>query len=202
MNRTIVLALAIALSPSLAEARPVQCRSQVIVRSASVSPRFVVTDIAVPIGVPVAVYSSYWYSTGGLVQPAGYAVQQAHPQLQQAQTAQQNNVQAESVPPPLPQRPAEPMLSPPVRLLSATCVKCHGGAKPKAGLSLEHLDELTDEQRLKAVRMVLTERMPKGGPRLTAVEAGLILDALTQPAAVSADQPGDVSPGAPPQPQE
>ena len=54
------------------------------------------------------------------------------------------------------------------------------GAAPKANLSLENISGLDCQTRLKAVRAVLSEKMPKGGQRLSPEDAGRILEELTQ----------------------
>jgi hypothetical protein len=43
---------------------------------------------------------------------------------------------------------------------------------------LENLPALDSVTRLKAIRAVLSEKMPKGGPRLTPEQAGQILEEL------------------------
>jgi mono/diheme cytochrome c family protein len=69
---------------------------------------------------------------------------------------------------------------PPETLVAQKCAKCHGGSEPKGNLSLENLGLLDCNTRLRAVRAVLSEKMPKGGPRLTPEEAGKVLDELTR----------------------
>ena len=103
----------------------------------------VAIPFAVPVGVPVATFAPYFYS------------------YQQFQL---------KTPEPMPDSPATP--TPPASsnptaaatsLVSSRCASCHGGATPKAELSLEHVDRLTAAQRVKAIHEVVTGNMPKGG---------------------------------------
>ena len=103
----------------------------------------VVVSFAVPVGVPVATFAPYFYS---------------YHQFQS------------KTPEPMPDSPAAQMPSASstptaaaASLVSSRCASCHGGATPKAELSLEHVDRLTAAQRVKAIHEVVTGNMPKGG---------------------------------------
>jgi mono/diheme cytochrome c family protein len=63
----------------------------------------------------------------------------------------------------------------PDSLVQARCAKCHASADHPSGLSLADVEALTCEQRLSAIRAVLSGKMPKGGATLSPDEAGLIL---------------------------
>jgi mono/diheme cytochrome c family protein len=103
----------------------------------------VAIPFAVPVGVPVATFAPYFYS---------YQQFQAKP------------------PKPMPNSPTTPTPPPSsnptaaaTSLVSSRCASCHGGATPKAELSLEHVNRLTAAQRVKAIHEVVVGNMPKGG---------------------------------------
>ena len=58
------------------------------------------------------------------------------------------------------------------------CAECHSGPEPKGKLSLDNPAALDCPTRLKAIRAILSEKMPQGGPRLTPDEAGKLLEEL------------------------
>jgi len=62
------------------------------------------------------------------------------------------------------------------RVLSASCVKCHGGAESKGGLTFKDVDKVTPTQWAKAYRKVLKGEMPKNGTPLSDEDADLFLD--------------------------
>jgi mono/diheme cytochrome c family protein len=138
-----------------------------VVHSAKVHQPFVATTFAVPVGVPVsyttpvAPFAPYWYSSAAYIQ-----------QQQQAATAHSDGLEASGG------------RNAPLVLFNGKCVRCHSGEKPKAGLDLSDPANLDPETKLKAVRAVLDERMPKGG-KLSAVEAGQVLDVLSRESEVS-----------------
>lgn len=70
------------------------------------------------------------------------------------------------------------ILQPQAGVVTAKCVRCHGGAAGvKGGLDLTKT--VSCEERLKAIRLVLSGKMPKGGPPLTDDEAMKFLDEIT-----------------------
>jgi mono/diheme cytochrome c family protein len=70
----------------------------------------------------------------------------------------------------------------PSTLVRRSCVSCHGGAAPKAGLDLSNLAALSAGQRLKAVARVVSDeparRMPPG-KSLAPAEIGEVLQELS-----------------------
>jgi hypothetical protein len=143
------------------------------VKTQAVAAEIVAVPVAVSIGVPVAAAAPYYYS-----------YQQFAPQTQSvdveaiaARVVEKLRVAEGPRALDTPNTPT-PM---PATMLVQKCLKCHAGANPKGGLSLENLAALSCEIRLKAVRAVLAEKMPKGGPRLTPEEAGRVLEELTKP---------------------
>jgi hypothetical protein len=76
----------------------------------------------------------------------------------------------------------EPTERPPSPV-AASCLGCHAGATPEAGLDLSDLGRLAPEWKLKAVSRVVSDderlRMPKGRP-LAPAEIGRLLQELSQ----------------------
>ena len=70
-------------------------------------------------------------------------------------------------------------------LLSATCLSCHRGEQAKGGVRLDV--ELSSEQRLAAIRAVVSGEMPKGKPLAPDVLGALLLE-LSQSSSVSSVQ--------------
>ncbi len=126
----------------------------------------VVVPFAVPVGVPVAPFAPYFYS--------------CH-KFQPQTTAYGNPVSiAASTPPAIyPKTTSASNASPaPTPSPIAThCTSCHGGPSPKASLSLEHPESLTESDRLAAIRAVITGLMPKGSA-LSAEDQRAVISAL------------------------
>ena len=59
-------------------------------------------------------------------------------------------------------------------LLTRSCVKCHGGDKPKAGLSFENADSIGALVRWKSYNAALTGEMPQGSGPLGDEEVDLL----------------------------
>jgi hypothetical protein len=66
----------------------------------------------------------------------------------------------------------------PNSIASQRCAKCHSGAAPKAGLLLDGTTALLPHQITATIRAVRDDKMPKGGPPLTAEQKGLLLEEL------------------------
>ncbi len=76
-------------------------------------------------------------------------------------------------------------------LVSANCLRCHAGANAKGDIRFD--GELTNDQRLAAIRAALSGEMPKGKP-LSADVLGPLLYELSQPS-LSASSPSFPVPG-------
>jgi uncharacterized membrane protein len=63
-------------------------------------------------------------------------------------------------------------------ILAQKCAKCHSGATPKGGITLDGSTELLCRQITASIRAVSTDHMPKGGPALTPEQKGALLDEL------------------------
>jgi mono/diheme cytochrome c family protein len=68
-------------------------------------------------------------------------------------------------------------------LIATHCATCHGGATPKAGLSLD--GSLTPQVRLRAIRAVLQGDMPPGRPLAAAELTALLRELATDAPAAS-----------------
>jgi mono/diheme cytochrome c family protein len=147
------------------------------VKTEVVAANVVAVPVAVAIGVPVAEVAPYYYSyQATAAQPSPLAANDAAVEAIAARVVEKlrspNGGSAAA---------AGPASAPAaLTLVAQKCAKCHGGSEPKGNLSLENLGLLDCATRLRAVRAVLSEKMPKGGPRLTADEAGKVLDELTR----------------------
>ncbi len=68
-------------------------------------------------------------------------------------------------------------------IVQQTCLACHGGVAPRAGLDLSHPEQLSPNQRLQAIARVVsddaTARMPPG-PALKSAEIDRLLQELSQ----------------------
>ena len=62
-------------------------------------------------------------------------------------------------------------------IVAEKCGKCHGGAAPKAGLTLDGVTPVPCASVLESLRQIKDDQMPKGAP-LTPEEKGLLMEAL------------------------
>ncbi len=160
-----------AASPHVATAA---CRVKtrtVAVSSVAVAP----VPLAVAIGVPVAEVTPYYYSYSAYSaytqpQPPAMDLDVLAAKLAEKLAATKSGAGVASSPQPS-------KLSPP-SLIATKCAQCHSGPEPKGKLSLENPAALDCPTRLKAIRAILSEKMPQGGPRLTPDEAGKLLEEL------------------------
>lgn len=63
-------------------------------------------------------------------------------------------------------------------ILAQKCAKCHSGATPKGGITLDGATELLCSQITASIRAVSNDSMPKGGPALSPEEKGALLEEL------------------------
>ncbi len=159
------------------------------VQTKAVAANVVAVPVAVSLGVPVAEVAPYYYSyQASPPQPLAAgdaAIDEIAERVVEKLRSPSAGGLAAAGPASAPHLNPAPRASepPPAHLPAASlvakrCATCHSGRDPKAGLSLENLTALNCETRLKAVRAVLSEKMPKGGPPLTADEAGRVLEEL------------------------
>lgn len=84
----------------------------------------------------------------------------------QAVQAQRYQPQQANVPPPAP-----------MNIVAEKCGSCHGGAAPKAGLTLDGVTPVPCASVLESLRQIKDDKMPKGG-KLSPEEKGLLMEAL------------------------
>jgi hypothetical protein len=145
------------------------------VETKAVVAHVVAVPVAVSVGVPVAEAAPYYYSYQAFApQSAPLAANDAAVEAIAARVVEKLRGPTTGA------AAAATRAPPPLTLVAQRCAKCHGGSEPKGNLSLENLGQLDCNARLRAVRAVLSEKMPKGGPRLTPDEAGKVLDELTR----------------------
>lgn len=78
----------------------------------------------------------------------------------------------------IPQRASVPPLpAEPRNILMEKCGKCHSGATPKAGLTIDGVTSMPCESVLESLRQIKDDKMPKGGV-LSPEEKGLLMEAL------------------------
>ncbi len=77
-------------------------------------------------------------------------------------------------------------------LLNSRCISCHGGDRTEKGLSLKTYDDVMkgsengpvvvagNADQSKLAQMVINQKMPKRGPKLTPAEIQLIVDWINQ----------------------
>ena len=116
-----------------------------------------------PIGVPVAQLSPVWYAYSNFRQPDAY--NQRHTDYHESSDRDKT----------------------PRTAVAQFCLRCHAGSDPRHGLNLDHPESLDSQTRLKAVRMVLQEKMPPGG-KLAAADVGRLLEELVGANDVAGDK--------------
>lgn len=174
---------------SLASAQIVAAACRVEHKAAKTN--VVAVPVAVSLGVPVAEVAPYYYSYQAAAPQSpervasDAAIEEIAARVVEKLRSPSAGGLAAASPASAPQSNGVPRSSdPPLgrlrggSVVADKCMRCHSGSEPKAGLSLENLATLNCETRLKAVRAVLSERMPKGGPPLTPEEAGKVLEEL------------------------
>jgi hypothetical protein len=188
MNRKHLMSVsAVVLSLASAQMAAAACR----VESKAAAANVVAVPVAVSLGVPVAEVAPYYYSYQAVAPQSAErvasdaAIEEIAARVAEKLRSPSAGGLAAAGPASAPHSNEPPHLNdPPLgrlpggSLVAEKCARCHSGSEPKAGLSLENLAALNCETRLKAVRAVLSEKMPKGGPPLTAEEAGKVLEEL------------------------
>jgi hypothetical protein len=173
MNTMILLLIALGTTIQTATAA---CR----VKTVAVESSTVVVLAPVAIGVPVAQAAPYYYSYQAYAPQASFEPGEAT--VEAIATRVVDKLRGPNSSPPQ-GAPSQPLGLRPtaVSLVQQKCAACHSGPQAKAGLRLDNLTSLDCGVRLKAIRAVLAEKMPKDGPRLTPEEAGKVLEELSAP---------------------
>lgn len=66
----------------------------------------------------------------------------------------------------------------PISILATRCAKCHSGAAPKKGITIDGKTAMFCDQITASIRMIRDDLMPKDGPPLTPDEKGQALEEL------------------------
>jgi len=134
--------------------------------------------LAVAIGVPVAEVTPYYYSYSAYapISTPTVDVDALATKLAEKLAAAGPTNHGGNIPQPAPPNPPNKLAAP--SLIEQKCAQCHSGPEPKGKLSLENPAALDCPTRLKAIRAILSEKMPQGGPRLSPDEAGKLLEEL------------------------
>ncbi len=157
------------------------CRGSVPSEDRRVVSSTAAVTLPVAIGVPVAQISPYYYSYQAYAQQSAFDSSETTVEAIAARVVDKlrgGNPAAAMASPAEPSRALQSRTTS-ISIVGQKCVACHSGPNGKAGLSLTNLAVLDCSTRLKAVRAVLSERMPKDGPRLTPEEAGKVLEELS-----------------------
>lgn len=149
----------------------------------------VVNTFAVPVSVPVSPYSAYAYSSS-----------QAQVQAYSAPPRSAEDILAEHLAAKIADRlgmqlaPAK--AAAPISLFAKTCAKCHAQGNPDLSKPQLLESELTEVQRLKAIRQLATGQMPKGGKISDQLRGDLITELSSVP--TIATEPKAEAPPPPP----
>jgi len=185
MKRVMILPLALCVAvrgpgaPGTCEAA---CRVKAKVVEQVVETQVVAVPLAVAVGVPVAQTAPYYYSYAAYSNSGGQTAVDLD-----ALAAKIADRLRTACPAPADGPNQNPQSVPAAgsaakmsvgSVVQQRCVVCHSGADAKGRLSLETPAALDPASRLKAIRAVLSEKMPKDGPRLTPEEAGQALEEL------------------------
>ena len=179
MKRVLIAIIALAMLPSPS---PAACRVKTKVVAQIVATQ-VAVPLAVAVGVPVAEVTPYYYSyaayAGGASQTTVDLDALADKVAARLRTAcsPPNGPTPNPAPTPTPAAATSPKTSA-ASIVQQRCAVCHSQSDPKGNLSLVNPAALDPTSRLKAIRAVLSEKMPKDGPPLTADEAGQALEEL------------------------
>lgn len=116
----------------------------------------------------VVAYPQVFYQAGAGIEAEAIAERAAVRALAkfQAIQAQRYQPQQTNVPPPAP-----------MNIVAEKCGSCHGGAAPKAGLTLDGVTPIPCASVLESLRQIKDDKMPKGG-KLSPEEKGLLMEAL------------------------
>ena len=186
MKRIIALTIAVSLIVSCRPTPPAYGGCKVKVREKVVE-NVVAVPVAIAAGVPVAEVAPYQYSYQATYgQPVvavdvhalakAIAAELKQPKLTPESADNRREDEAVAAERQLSsQRPSATSAVP--SAVAQNCVKCHSGAAPKGKLDLTNLTALTCEQKLKAIRKVLAEEMPKDA-KLDPDTAGAVLSEL------------------------
>ena len=110
------------------------------------------------------------YQSGQYIEAEAIAEKAALRALAKFTAYQQQTARSQAVATPPPVPAAE-------NIVAEKCGKCHSGAAPKAGLTLDGVTGLPCDAITASLRAIKDDKMPKGAP-LTPEEKGLLMEAL------------------------
>ena len=109
--------------------------------------------------VLVPVVADYYYQVSQSLQIEALIRKAVREELRASQAEQLNQVQ-------------------PLPAIAANCAKCHSGAEPKGGVTIDGITPLTCDIAVQAQRNVLSGKMPKDHPPLSPEVKGDLLQEL------------------------
>ena len=180
MKRVLLQIIGVAMLPPTAGAA---CRVRTKVVTQVVETQVAAVPLAVAIGVPVAAVTPYYYSYAAYSGPSQTTVDldaladKVAARLRAACPPPTNGPNQNPTPTPT-AGAASPTKTSAASVVQQRCAVCHTQTDPKGKLSLVNPAALDPASRLKAIRAVLSEKMPKDGPPLTPEEAGQALEEL------------------------
>lgn len=134
--------------------------------------KVVVSNFAVPVAVPIAPYSPYYYSSSQVQQTQYSKPPRSADDILAERIAKKVAALMRS-------GNESPVPSGPPTLFAQKCALCHAQGDPEKGKpQLASLETLSDSQRLKAISAVMSGEMPKGG-KLSADEAAQLVKELS-----------------------
>mgnify|MGYP006935487306 CR=1 FL=1 len=129
-----------------------------------------VQAVVLPHVAQVVAYPQVLYQAGYNIEIEAAVTKVIRRELSAFEYRQQQRYQPQqaNVPPPAPQN-----------IVAEKCGSCHGGAAPKAGLTLDGVTPVPCASVLESLRQIKDDKMPKGG-KLSPEEKGLLMEALLQ----------------------
>jgi mono/diheme cytochrome c family protein len=149
-----------------------------------------IIPFAVPVGVPVAPFAPYFYSyqagQGREASGEARATVQGREARDEGRVEEYPSTATMTNAPPSPHAARLSPLERSSPLVAAHCAACHGGAAPKANVSFESIEQLSIDNRWKAIRAIVSGRMPKG-EQLSPDEIRALIEELTETVDVGGD---------------
>lgn len=166
MNRLLFVTIVVAALALVAAATAGECHHFFQpVKAVQVVQHHAAQAVVAPV-----IYPQIYYQAGANIEAEAIAEKAALRALAKFTAYQQQAAVRPQVaiPPPVPA--AE-------NIVAEKCGKCHSGAAPKAGLTLDGLTGLPCDAITASLRAIKDDRMPKGGG-LSPEEKGLLMEAL------------------------
>lgn len=175
MNRLLLIVIAIAAIVHATLAHGGDCHhffAAPVVKQAVVAHHAAV--VAPVIAAPVLYQAGYAIEQEAIAEKAALRALARFQAVQAPQVQQQNycpTCQPQQVQRPVP--PAQVAGN----IVAEKCGKCHSGASPKGGVTIDGVTPMPCESVLESLRQIKDDKMPKGG-QLSPEEKGLLMEAL------------------------